>query len=146
VIGTEAIRNPNLIKEACRAYPGYVVIGIDARNGKVAVEGWTEDTQIEAVDLAKQLEDAGIAAINFTDIHRDGMQTGPNIEQTRSLAKAVSVPVVASGGVSTMDDVINLLPLESDGVEGVIVGKALYSGTLNLEKAIHYLSHQNGEV
>ena len=139
VIGTEAIRNPKLIKEACQAHPGGIVVGIDARNGKVAVEGWTENTQIEAVDLAKQFEDAGVAAINFTDIHRDGMQTGPNVEQTRLLAKAISVPVVASGGVSTMDDIESLLPLESEGVEGVIVGKALYSGTLNLRKANQYL-------
>ena len=146
VIGTEAIRNPNLIKEACQAYPGRIVVGIDARNGKVSVEGWTENTQIDAVDLAKQFEGAGVAAINFTDIHRDGMQTGPNLEQTRLLAKAISVPVVASGGVSTMDDIESLLPLESEGVEGVIVGKALYSGTLNLRKANQYLHRHEADM
>jgi phosphoribosylformimino-5-aminoimidazole carboxamide ribotide isomerase len=136
IIGTEAIRNPELIKDACRAFPDQIVVGIDARNGLVAIEGWTETTQTRAVDLAKRFEDSGVAAINFTDIHRDGMQTGPNVEETKKLAKAVSIPVVASGGVSTLQDVKNLLPLEPYGVVGVITGKALYSGTLNLAEAI----------
>ena len=136
IIGTEAIRNPGLIKDACRVFPDQIVVGIDARNGLVAIEGWTETTQTRAVDLAKRFEDSGVAAINFTDIHRDGMQTGPNVEETKKLAKAVSVPVVASGGVSTLQDVKNLLPLEPYGVVGVITGKALYSGTLNLAEAI----------
>ena len=136
IIGTEAIRNPELIKTACRSFPDQIVVGIDARNGLVAIEGWTETTQTRAVDLAKRFEDSGVAAINFTDIHRDGMQTGPNVEETKKLAKAVSVPVVASGGVSTLQDVKNLLPLEPYGVVGVITGKALYSGTLDLAEAI----------
>lgn len=136
IIGTEAIRNPQLVKDACRAFPGQIVVGIDARGGKVAIEGWAEITETTAVDLAKQFEDCGVAAINFTDIHRDGMQTGPNIEETRRLAEAVSIPVVASGGVSTVEDIKNLLPLASAGVTGVITGRALYSGTLNLKEAI----------
>lgn len=136
IIGTEAIRDPGLVKAACKAFPGRIVVGIDARNGLVAIEGWTQTTRIKAIEVAKQFEDSGVTAINFTDIHRDGMQTGPNIEETRRLAEAVSIPVVASGGVSTLQDIIDLLPLQKVGVVGVITGKALYSGTLNLEDAI----------
>ena len=136
VLGTEAIRNPDLVVQAARAFPQCIVVGIDARNGYVAIEGWTETTGTTAVDLARRFEDIGIAAINFTDIHRDGMQSGPNIEATRQLAEAVSIPVVASGGVSTIDDIQNLLPLASVGVQGVITGKALYSGSLDLRAAI----------
>jgi len=136
VIGTEAIRNPDLVKRACKMYPGRIVVGIDARNGLVAIEGWTETTRIRAVDLAKQFEDCGVAAINFTDIYRDGMQTGPNIEETGRLAEAVSIPVVASGGVATIEDIKKLLSLEAVGVVGVITGKALYGGTLSLKEAI----------
>jgi len=137
IIGTEAIKNPVLVKEACKAFPDRIIVGIDARNGWVAIEGWTKTTRITAVDLAKGFEDCGVAAINFTDIHRDGMQTGPNIEETRRLAEAVSIPVVASGGVSTIEDIQNLLPLQEVGVIGVISGRALYDGTLNLKEAIN---------
>jgi phosphoribosylformimino-5-aminoimidazole carboxamide ribotide isomerase len=136
IIGTQAIRNPNFVKDACKAFPGRIVVGIDARNGYVAIEGWTKTTNKKAVELAKQFEDCGVAAINFTDIHRDGMQTGPNIDETRRLAKAVSIPVVASGGVSTIEDIKKILPLKEAGVVGVITGKALYSGSLNLKDAI----------
>lgn len=136
IIGTEAIQNPDLVKRAARDFPGRIVVAIDARNGKVAIEGWTETTRVTAIDLARKFEDCGVAAINFTDIHRDGMQTGPNIEQTRRLAEAVAIPVVASGGVSTLTDIENLIPLEAVGVTGVITGKALYSGSLDLKKAL----------
>jgi phosphoribosylformimino-5-aminoimidazole carboxamide ribotide isomerase len=136
VIGTEAIRNPQLVKNACKTFPERVIVGIDARNGMVAIEGWTETTQISAVSLARQFEDCGVTAINFTDIHRDGMQTGPNIIETRRLAEAVRIPIIASGGVSTIQDIKNLMPLEKIGVAGVITGRALYSGTLNLREAI----------
>ena len=136
IIGTEAIRNPQLVDAACKAFAGRIIVGIDARNGRVAIEGWTEDTEMDAIELAKRFEDSGVAAINFTDIHRDGMQTGPNIEETRRLAESVGIPVVASGGVSTLEDIQNLLPLEPVGVVGVITGKALYSGTLNFEEAL----------
>lgn len=136
IIGTEAIRNPQLVKDACKLFPGHIVVGIDARNGLVAIEGWTETTRTKAVDLAMQFEDQGVSAINFTDIHRDGMQTGPNIEETRKLAETISIPVVASGGVSTLQDIHNLLLLEPLGVTGVITGKALYAGSLNLAEAI----------
>ncbi len=136
IIGTEAVRNPDMVKDACKQFPGKIVVGIDAREGLVAIEGWTETTRTKAVDLARMFEDCGVAAINFTDIHRDGMQTGPNIEETRKLAEAISIPVVASGGVSTLADIENLIPLEPVGVVGVITGKALYSGTLDLREAI----------
>jgi phosphoribosylformimino-5-aminoimidazole carboxamide ribotide isomerase len=136
IIGTEAIKNPGLVAEACKAFPGRIIVGIDARDGWVAVEGWTEITRTRAADLARRFEDSGVAVINFTDIHRDGMQSGPNIEETRRLAEAVSIPVVASGGVSALKDIQNLMPLESSGVVGVITGRALYDGTLDLKTAI----------
>ena len=136
IIGTEAIRNPDMVKEACRLFPGKIIVGIDAKEGMVAVEGWTETTSVTAVDLAHSFEDAGVAAINFTDIHRDGMQTGPNIEQTRAFAQSVSIPVVASGGVSTIKDIEAVKSLASAGVVGVITGRALYVGTLDLAQAV----------
>lgn len=136
IIGTEAINNPEWVMQISRRFPGQVVVGIDARNGRVAIEGWTETTHTQAVDLAKRFEDCGVAAINFTDIYRDGMQTGPNIAETGRLAEAISIPVVASGGVATIDDIKNLLPLEKVGVTGVITGKALYSGTLDFRQAL----------
>ena len=135
IIGTEAINNPELVEQSARRFPGQIIVGIDARKGRVAIEGWTETTHIKAVDLAKRFQNCGVAAINFTDIHRDGMQTGPNIGETRRLAVAVSIPVVASGGVSNIRDIENLLPLEAFGVTGVITGKALYSGSLNFKEA-----------
>lgn len=136
VLGTEAIRNPGLVAQAARAFPGHIVVGIDARDGFVAVEGWTETTRTTAVELARRFEDVGIAAINFTDIHRDGMQRGPNLEATRQVAEAVAIPVVASGGVSSLEDIRNIRSLEPAGVTGVITGKALYSGALKLSEAI----------
>ena len=136
IIGTEAINRPEFVKRICKTYPDQIIVGIDARNGKVAIDGWTQTTHVEAVDLARAFEDCGVAAINFTDIQRDGMQTGPNLEATRQLAEAVSIPVVASGGVSSIQDIKNVLALERFGVIGVIVGKALYSGELDLKAAL----------
>ena len=142
IIGTGAIKKPEFVKTVCKTYPGQIVVGIDARNGKVAIDGWTQTTRIEAMELAKEFEDCGVAAINFTDIHRDGMQTGPNLDATLRLAEALSIPVVASGGVSSIEDIKNLLPLETAGVAGVIIGKALYSGKLDLKAALD-LTGQN---
>ena len=136
IIGTEAIKNPELVEQMARIFPGQIIVGIDARNGCVAIEGWTETTQIKAIDLAKRFQNCGVAAINFTDIFRDGMQTGPNLEETRRLAEAISIPVIASGGVSTIKDIQNLLPLEACGVTGVITGKALYNGNLDFKEAL----------
>jgi phosphoribosylformimino-5-aminoimidazole carboxamide ribotide isomerase len=143
IIGTEAIKKPVFVKKVCKTHPQQIVVGIDARNGKVAIDGWTQTTQVDTVDLARQFEDCGVAAINFTDIQRDGMQSGPNIEATRRLAESVSIPVVASGGVSSIKDVEALLPLQESGVMGVIIGKALYSGALDLKAALELTSHPN---
>ncbi|RJP94649.1 MAG: 1-(5-phosphoribosyl)-5-[(5-phosphoribosylamino)methylideneamino]imidazole-4-carboxamide isomerase [Desulfobacteraceae bacterium] len=142
VIGTEAIKNPELVKKACREFPHRIVVGIDAKGGMVAIEGWTQTTETAAVDLARQFEDCGVAAINFTDIERDGMRSGPNLKETERLALSISIPVVASGGVSSIQDIINLAPLASAGVVGVITGRALYDGSLDLKAAIEILNHQ----
>lgn len=136
IIGSQALYTPDFVKEACKRFEGRIVVGIDARNGRVAVEGWSSTSQTKAIDLAKEFESCGVAAINFTDIHKDGMQTGPNIEETAALAEAVSIPVVASGGVSTLEDIKNLLRIEHKGVTGVITGRALYEGSLDLTEAI----------
>jgi phosphoribosylformimino-5-aminoimidazole carboxamide ribotide isomerase len=136
IIGTEAIHHPEFVARMSEIYPGRIIVGIDAREGRVAIEGWTETTRIKAIDLARRFENCGLAAINFTDIYRDGTQTGPNIEETRRLAEAIEIPVVASGGVASIQDIHNLLPLETVGVIGIITGKALYSGTLDFEEAL----------
>ncbi|MCA1792385.1 MAG: 1-(5-phosphoribosyl)-5-[(5-phosphoribosylamino)methylideneamino]imidazole-4-carboxamide isomerase [Desulfotignum sp.] len=136
IIGSEAVYRPEFVKQACKLFEGKIVVGIDARNGMVAVEGWSRTSDTRAVDLAKQFEASGVAAINFTDIHRDGMQTGPNIEETAALAQAVSIPIIASGGVATIADIKNLCKIAAFGVTGVITGKALYEGSLDLQEAI----------
>ena len=136
IIGTEAIKQPELIESACNRYPDQIAVAIDARDGKVAIDGWTETTEVRALDLARRFEDSGVAAIIFTDIQRDGMQTGPNIDATREMAEALSIPVIASGGVSDLSDIHKLLPLAAAGVIGVITGRALYDGTLDLKEAI----------
>ena len=136
IVGTEAIRNPGLVEEACQRYPNRIIVGIDARDGMVAIEGWTETTKREAIEVAKGFEACALAAIVFTDIQKDGMQTGPSIGQTKRLAESVNVPIIASGGVSNIDDIKALLPLEDAGVHGVITGRALYSGSLDLRQAL----------
>jgi phosphoribosylformimino-5-aminoimidazole carboxamide ribotide isomerase len=136
IIGTAAQRNPELVREACARFPGRIVVGIDARNGMVAVQGWAELTDITAVDLARKFEGFGISAIIYTDISRDGMLQGPNLEATRTLAEAVSIPVIASGGVSSLQDIRNLMAIEASGVTGVITGKAVYTGAIRLTEAV----------
>ncbi len=136
ILGTVAKENPQLVAEACRRFPGQIVVGIDARNGLVAVRGWAEVTEKKAIDLAREMEGFGVTAIIYTDIARDGMMQGPNLEATAALAEAISIPVIASGGVSSLDDIRNLLQIEASGVEGVITGKAIYSGALNLREAV----------
>ncbi len=142
IIGTAAQRNPALVEEACRKFPGRIVVGIDAKNGMVAVQGWAEVTDVAAVDLARKFEGFGVAAIIYTDIARDGMMQGPNLEATRQLAEAVAIPVIASGGVSSLQDIRNLLAIESAGVSGVITGKAIYTGALDLRAAIELTKRQ----
>jgi phosphoribosylformimino-5-aminoimidazole carboxamide ribotide isomerase len=136
ILGTAAFRNRQLIEEACQRFPGRVILGIDARGGKVAIQGWNEIIPLEAIEVARQFEGMGLSAIIFTDVERDGMGTGLNWEDTRALARATSIPVIASGGVSRIEEIENLIALEPDGVIGVIVGRALYTGQLDLEEAI----------
>ncbi len=136
ILGTVALKNPELVNEASRKYPGKVALGIDARDGKVAVEGWTEISSKSPVEIAVSFSRLPLAAIIYTDIQRDGMQTGVNIESTKTLAEAIDIPVIASGGVATLDDIKALLPLEAAGVIGVITGRAIYAGSLDLAEAI----------
>ena len=136
IIGTAAQRNPDLVKEACSRFPGRIVVGIDAKNGMVAVQGWAEVTDCTARDLARRFEGYVVSAIIYTDISRDGMLQGPNLEATRELAEAVAIPVIASGGVSRLEDIKNLMAIEKSGVTGVITGKAVYTGAIKLAEAI----------
>ena len=135
ILGTAALRNRPLVREACRRFPERIILGIDARGGKVAIEGWKEMASTGTVEMARQFEGMGVSAIIFTDIERDGMRTGLNLEATKSLALRISIPVIASGGVSRIEDFEHLMELEPDGVIGVIVGRALYTGALDLEEA-----------
>jgi phosphoribosylformimino-5-aminoimidazole carboxamide ribotide isomerase len=141
ILGTSAIEDTGLVKEACRRFPGKVLIGIDAKGGKVAVRGWEQTSSIEAGELAKRVETAGVAGIIYTDISRDGMLTGPNIPALREMVGTVDVPVIASGGIATMADIRNLLEIEN--LWGAITGKAIYSGSLDLKDAIK-LSEKHG--
>lgn len=134
ILGTVAVENPKLVREAAKAFPGHVAVGLDARDGRVATRGWAEETDMQVVDLARAFEDAGIAAIIYTDIDRDGAMGGPNIAATESLARAVSVPVIASGGVSSMDDLVALY--ETGVIAGAISGRALYDGVIDLGDAL----------
>ena len=134
IIGTAAYDNPEFLREARQKFPGKIVVGIDARGGKVAVKGWKETTALDAVELARRVESDGASRIIYTDIARDGTREGVNIDETRRVAQAVNIPVIASGGVATLDDIRRLKAIEKDGVEGVIVGRALYTG-LSLSEA-----------
>jgi len=136
ILGTAALREPELVREAARRWPGRVAVGIDARAGRVAVSGWLETSETSAVELARLFEDVGVAALVYTDIARDGMGSGPDLEGTATLAAAVSIPVIASGGVGSLDDVRRTAALAARGVAGVIVGRALYTGAVDLEKAL----------
>jgi phosphoribosylformimino-5-aminoimidazole carboxamide ribotide isomerase len=139
IIGTAAVRNPALVKEAARAYPGRVAVGLDARDGKVAVAGWAESSELSALELAKHFEDAEVAAIVYTDIARDGMLKGLNLEATIALADAISTPVIASGGLASLDDVRALLMPRARNLEGAITGRALYDGRLDARQALALL-------
>jgi phosphoribosylformimino-5-aminoimidazole carboxamide ribotide isomerase len=135
VVGTAAYDNQEFLRALCQRFPEKIVVGIDARNGKVAVKGWKETTSMDAIELAKRCQGDRASRIIYTDISRDGTREGLNIEETAKLARSVRIPVIASGGVATLDDIRRLLPLEKEGVEGVIVGRALYSGALTLSDA-----------
>jgi len=134
ILGTVAVKDPDLVTQACRMFPGQIAVGIDARGGRVAVEGWAEETDIQAVDLARKFADAGVDAIIYTDIDRDGVLEGANIPATAEIARAVSIPVIASGGVSSLTDIRGLIAEKR--VAGAIIGRALYDGRIDLRQAL----------
>ena len=136
ILGTMALRDMKFVKEACDSFRGRIILGIDANEGKAAIQGWMEQTSESAIDIASRYEGYGLAAVVYTDIKRDGMETGVNIEATKNIAQLVKIPVIASGGVSSMRDIERLLEVEKYGVTGVIIGKALYSGAISLKEAI----------
>jgi phosphoribosylformimino-5-aminoimidazole carboxamide ribotide isomerase len=139
IIGTAAVRDPALVKDAAKAFPGRIAVGLDARDGKVAVKGWAETSELSALDIARRFEDAGVAAIVYTDIARDGMLKGLNLDVTIALADAISIPVIASGGFASLDDVRALLAPQAKKLAGAIVGRALYDGRLNAAAALQLI-------
>jgi phosphoribosylformimino-5-aminoimidazole carboxamide ribotide isomerase len=139
ILGTIAVRDPELVKEACKEFAGHVALGIDAKGGKVAVEGWAESSDLSAIDLAKKFEDAGASAIIYTDIDRDGILTGINWDGTLELANAVNIPVIASGGLASMDDITRLAEPDCQILEGAISGRALYDGRIDVKEALKIL-------
>ncbi|XHC00105.1 1-(5-phosphoribosyl)-5-[(5-phosphoribosylamino)methylideneamino]imidazole-4-carboxamide isomerase [Nitratireductor sp. ac15] len=143
ILGTVAVRDPDLVKEACRAFPGRIAVGIDARGGKVAVEGWAETSDLSAIELARRFEGAGVAAIIYTDIDRDGVLTGINWESTIELADAVSIPVIASGGLASLADIVRMTMPDATKLEGAISGRALYDGRIDPAEALRVLQ-KNG--
>ncbi len=143
IIGTKAVREPEFVGEACRAFPGKVIVGLDAKNGLVATDGWAEVSDVKATDLARQFDAQGVSAIVYTDIARDGMMQGVNVEATVEMAKASSIPVIASGGITNMDDIKALAAVASSGICGAITGRAIYEGTLDVAEAQAYCDQVN---
>jgi phosphoribosylformimino-5-aminoimidazole carboxamide ribotide isomerase len=144
IIGTAAVKNPGFLKDACSAFGGHVIVGLDAKDGKVATDGWSKLTGHEVIDLAKKFEDYGVEGVVYTDIGRDGMLTGLNIEATVKLAQALTIPVFASGGLSGLADIEKLCAVEQEGVQGVICGRALYNGALDFVAAQKRVDELNG--
>ena len=144
IIGTAAVKNPGFLQDACTAFGGHIIVGLDARDGKIATDGWSKLTRHDVVDLGKKFEDYGVESIIYTDIGRDGMLSGINIEATVKLAQALTIPVIASGGLSSMADIDALCDVESEGVEGVFCGRAIYSGDLNFAAAQARADELNG--
>jgi phosphoribosylformimino-5-aminoimidazole carboxamide ribotide isomerase len=140
IIGTAAVKNPGFLHEACDAFPGHIIVGLDAKDGKVATDGWSKLTGHDVVDLARRFQDYGVEAVIYTDIGRDGMMTGVNVEATRKLAQALTVPVIASGGLNDLEDVKRLCELESEGVTGCVAGRAIYEGKLDFAAAVKLAS------
>ena len=145
VMGTAAVKNPGLLKDACAAFLGRIIVSIDAKDGKVATDGWSKLSGHEVIDLARKFEDDGVEAILYTDIGRDGMLTGVNHEATLSLARAVSIPVIASGGISGLEDIKILAGLEDEGIMGAILGRAVYEGQLDFAKAQELADQLGGD-
>jgi phosphoribosylformimino-5-aminoimidazole carboxamide ribotide isomerase len=135
IIGTKAVSTPHFVNDLCLEFPGHIIVGLDAKDGKVAIDGWSKLSHHSVIDLAQRFEDDGVEAIVYTDIGRDGMMKGVNVEATAELANAISIPVIASGGVSTLDDVRALLAREDEGIMGAIIGRALYEGSIDLAEA-----------
>ncbi|MBL0943150.1 MAG: 1-(5-phosphoribosyl)-5-[(5-phosphoribosylamino)methylideneamino]imidazole-4-carboxamide isomerase [Hydrogenophaga sp.] len=144
IIGTAAVKNPGFLQDACTAFGGHIIVGLDAKDGKVATDGWSKLTGHEVIDLAKKFEDYGVESIVYTDIGRDGMLTGINIEATVKLAQSLTIPVIASGGLSNLEDIRKLCAVEDEGVEGVICGRSIYSGDLDFEAAQKLADELNG--
>ncbi len=144
IIGTAAVKNPGFLQDACTAFGGHIIVGLDAKDGKVATDGWSKLTGHEVVDLAKKFEDYGVESVIYTDIGRDGMLTGINIDATVKLAQALSIPVIASGGLHNIDDIRKLCDVESEGVEGVICGRSIYTGDLDFEAGQRLADELNG--
>jgi len=142
IIGTKAVKEPEFVSEMCKQFPGHIIVGLDAKNGLVATDGWAEVSEVKAVDLAKKFEQDGVSSIVYTDIARDGMMQGVNIEATVALAQASSIPVIASGGVTNMDDIHGLAAVADKGICGAITGRAIYEGTLDLAEAQNYCDAQ----
>jgi phosphoribosylformimino-5-aminoimidazole carboxamide ribotide isomerase len=140
IIGSAAYSDPDLVRAACKRFPERIIVGIDAINERVAVQGWTESTDVSAIEIAKGFEGVGVKSLIYTDIARDGMKTGPNIESIRRFALATRLPVIAAGGVSSIEDIEKLLTLERDGLQGVIIGRALYDGVIDLEYILHIVN------
>ena len=145
ILGTIAVRDPDLVKAACKRFPGHIAVGIDAKGGKVAVEGWAETSELTAIDLAKRFEDAGVSAIIYTDIDRDGILTGLNIDSTLELARSTAIPVIASGGLASIDDIRRLIEPDCAVLEGAITGRALYDGRLDPDQALSLIKKSKGE-
>lgn len=135
IIGTKAVSAPHFVNDLCLEFPGHIIVGLDARNGKVAIDGWSKLSHHDVIDIAQRFEDDGVSAIVYTDIGRDGMLTGVNVEATAALAAAIRIPVIASGGVTDLDDIRRLCAVAEEGIEGVITGRALYEGTIDLAEA-----------
>jgi phosphoribosylformimino-5-aminoimidazole carboxamide ribotide isomerase len=144
ILGTVAVKDPELVRAACRAFPGRIALGIDARDGRVAVEGWAEVSEIETFDLVRRFEDAGAAVIIFTDISRDGALQGVNVDATAKLARATELPVIASGGVASLGDIEALMAAAGDGIQGAIIGRALYDGRIDPAAALALVSANEG--
>ena len=138
IIGTKAVKEPEFVSEACKAFPGHIIVGLDAKEGLVATDGWAQVSDVKATELAKRFEQDGVESIVYTDIARDGMMQGVNVEQTVAMAQASSIPVIASGGITNMDDILALQSVAGEGILGAITGRAIYEGTLDVAEAQRY--------
>jgi phosphoribosylformimino-5-aminoimidazole carboxamide ribotide isomerase len=145
IIGTQAVKEPEFVTRACRAFPDHVIVGLDAKEGRVAINGWAEVTDLEVTELSRRFQDDGVSAIVYTDIGRDGMLNGPNVEATRDLANAINIPVIASGGITNINDVEALCQAESDNIMGAITGRAIYEGTLDLAEGQRLADQLTGQ-